>query len=67
MSHSRQATSEPGKYDLVPREGPITLRMLMSFTAGVAFPSADLPPEVVEILAMSMEPFVQARVVRVFS
>ncbi|EIM90648.1 beta-lactamase/transpeptidase-like protein [Stereum hirsutum FP-91666 SS1] len=58
----RQDTTEPGKFDLVPRKGPITLRMLMTFTSGVAFPSTDLTPEVIEFIATSMEPYVQARV-----
>lgn len=37
--------------------------MLLTFTAGVAFPVADLPPEALAAIATGNEPVIQARAV----
>lgn len=62
---SRQPTNEPGKYSFSPRQEPITLRMLMTNTAGVGYPPGELSyPEALEDLATGKEPWAQAKVVR---
>lgn len=68
---SRRATSEPSKYEFVPREKPITLRSLMTFTSGVplAFASFETPPSQEQILEWltGQAPLVPATVVSLCS